>query len=296
MLPVKPQKPVPKGPGLSRAAYRWKRGWGARLRKAGLIYLPLILLAAIVWRGAAEGQWREIATQKVLALVDDMLSDPELALRRVEVSGPDGLSRAVAERLDGLVGSPSMKLDLSALRGDLEAMGRVERAEVALAPGGVLSVSVTERRPAVLWRDAEGTLFILDRDGVEIAEAAARADHPDLVVLLGRDAPQKVREALRIAEAAPSLTTRLRALIRIGERRWDVVLDRDQRIMLPEEGAPAALARVMALHHGEDELLERDLSVIDMRIADRPVLRLKPRAAETRQRDLEQALEEAEET
>src|SRR5690606_6967422 len=84
-------------------------------------------------------------------------------------------------------------------------------------------------------------------------------------------------EALSLFRAVPDLRPRLRAFVRVGQRRWDVVLDRDLRIMLPERGAEAALARVMALHYGE-ELLDRDLAAIDMRLGARPTLRLTPDA------------------
>ncbi|MBA3324560.1 MAG: cell division protein FtsQ, partial [Rhodobacteraceae bacterium] len=55
------------------------------------------------------------------------------------------------------------------------------------------------------------------------------------------------------------------------------VLDRDQTIRLPEEGALAALRRVMALHSAE-ELLERDVAVVDLRDPERPMLRLSDHA------------------
>jgi cell division protein FtsQ len=59
----------------------------------------------------------------------------------------------------------------------------------------------------------------------------------------------------------------------MGERRWDMVLDRDQRILLPEEDPVAALQRVMALHKAQD-MLERDISIVDMRNGARPTIRL----------------------
>ena len=48
------------------------------------------------------------------------------------------------------------------------------------------------------------------------------------------------------AEVADRSTT-LRGLVRVGDRRWDLVLDRNQKIMLPEQNAPAALERLIAL-------------------------------------------------
>ncbi len=59
----------------------------------------------------------------------------------------------------------------------------------------------------------------------------------------------------------------------MGERRWDVVLDHGQRIMLPQDRPVQALEHALALDRAED-LLARDVRAVDFRIADRPVLRL----------------------
>ena len=63
----------------------------------------------------------------------------------------------------------------------------------------------------------------------------------------------------------------------MGERRWDLVLDRDQRILLPDHGALGALERVMALD-ATQQLLARDVRVVDMRNPSRPILRLSAEA------------------
>jgi cell division protein FtsQ len=61
----------------------------------------------------------------------------------------------------------------------------------------------------------------------------------------------------------------------VGDRRWDLVLDRDQRVLLPETGAVAALERVIALDEAQ-QLFARDISLIDMRIPERPTVRVTP--------------------
>ena len=50
--------------------------------------------------------------------------------------------------------------------------------------------------------------------------------------------------------------------------------------MLPETGAADALRQVIALQASE-ALLDRDISVVDMRNADRPILRLNPDALQS---------------
>ena len=67
----------------------------------------------------------------------------------------------------------------------------------------------------------------------------------------------------------------------MGERRWDVVLDRDQRILLPTEQPMRALERVIALE-GAQDILTRDVARVDMRLARRPTVQMTNEAAEER--------------
>ncbi|MDB4092115.1 cell division protein FtsQ, partial [bacterium] len=84
-------------------------------------------------------------------------------------------------------------------------------------------------------------------------------------------------EARNLMKVAAPLGTRLKGLVRMGERRWDVVLDRGQRIMLPEQEPARALERVIALNQVQD-VLERDLARVDMRLAHRPTIRMNENA------------------
>lgn len=106
----------------------------------------------------------------------------------------------------------------------------------------------------------------------------SRADRPDLPLIAGDGAEQNISEALTLYARAGPLRGRVRGLVRIGERRWDIILDRDQRILLPGEDAIAAFDRVIALDEAQD-MLERDVSIVDMRNAKRPTLRMNKEAA-----------------
>ena len=88
-------------------------------------------------------------------------------------------------------------------------------------------------------------------------------------------ADKAVPEALLILAAAEPILPRVRGLVRMGERRWDLVLDRGQRVLLPTDAPVKALERMIALDEAQD-LLDRDVIAIDLRLQDRPVLRLAP--------------------
>ena len=98
------------------------------------------------------------------------------------------------------------------------------------------------------------------------------------------DDPEGFRRAnldgsLALIRAAAPLTDRMRGLVRMGERRWDVVLDRGQRIMLPETGAVRALERALAMDAAVD-MLGREIAAVDLRLPRRPTLRLAGEAVE----------------
>ncbi len=273
-----------KGPGPSKLTYRLSRAWAKPiLRNAALVYLPLIALAIAGWRVAADDGWRGMIEARIVSVVEQIAARPEFAVRGVAVfGGSDDLQADVRRALDIQPGMSSLKLDVEELRLRVEALGAVETATVQFDPQGTLRITVVERIAVVLFRRTDGGLVMLDKNGVEIGPAERRADHPELPVIRGPGAQDRVGEVIALLGGAPGIVPRLRALIRVGERRWNLELDRGMTIKLPETGGVEALSRIMALHYGE-ELLDRDIEVIDMRLPERPALRMKPEAAETYQ-------------
>jgi len=172
----------------------------------------------------------------------------------------------------------SFDLDLVAMQDAAEALDAVASVDLRVRKGGVLQIDVTERVPALVWRSGN-RLELLDGTGRRVASIATRTARPDLPLIAGPGADEATPEALDLLAAAAPLAGRLRGLVRVGERRWDVVLDREQRIMLPELDPVPALEEIIALHQAQD-LLSRDLAAVDMRNPYRPTLRMLPQAVQ----------------
>jgi cell division protein FtsQ len=269
------------GPGPSKLAYRLSRIWKKVWLRRAVQLLPVLCVGLLTLRTAmspAVAAWLDARCDAVVAALS---SRPEFAVHGFRVSGASG---ELAEAIGGVValppGASSLTLDVAAVQARIAALGPVRHVRVTLGSDGILMIAVDERIAEALWRDADGILRLVDREGVAIGPAGPRADHPSLPVVLGADAPAAMAEALALFRAVPELRPRIRALVRVGARRWDIALDRGLTIMLPERDAEAALARVMALHYGE-ELLDRQLSAVDMRLGERPTLRMTPEAVET---------------
>lgn len=194
----------------------------------------------------------------------------------------EGASREVEEDIREIfphdLPSSSFDIDLDAMRDMILGLPAVADASVRIRQGGVLVAEVAERQPVAIWRSRDG-LGIVDETGTVIGDLAQRADRPDLPVIAGQGADSAVPEALAILQAAAPLQARLRGLVRMGERRWDVVLDRDQRILLPERDPVRALERVIVLADVQ-EMLDRDVAAVDMRLGQRPTIRMNENAVD----------------
>jgi cell division protein FtsQ len=269
-------------PAPSRLSYRYQR-WmltpGIRFAlRAGL---PFVLVFAL----ASAFMANETRRDALIAFATDIRTSIEerpefmVNLMAIDGAGPN-VSEDIREVVPIDFPVSSFDLDLALIRESIVGLDPVLDASVRIRPGGILQVQVTERVPAVVWRSYAG-LAMLDRTGAHVDILARRALRPDLPLIAGEGADRAVGEALAIFAAAGPLRNRLRGLKRIGERRWDVVLDRDQRIALPAENPVPALERVIALAEAQD-LLARDLTVIDMRIRERPTIRLSQNAANQR--------------
>jgi cell division protein FtsQ len=286
VLPVK----VPRrDPAPSRLRYRLTRLWlRPGFRRLVNFGVPMLAGVLAAWTLLAEFDLRARLELAFTGLREAIVDRPQFVI--TEIAVPD-VSRDLAEqiRVAAFVRLPvsSLELDVAAVRERVEALGAVERARVRALTSGVLEIRAIERVPVVVWRAPDG-LELLDQNGVRVAEIDGRLRRPDLPLIAGAGAEVHVAEALALFDAARPVSERIRGLVRVGERRWDLVLDRDQIVELPERDPLPALQRVMALQAAE-ELLARDLSVVDMRDPRRPTLRLTQHATEELKRLQEEA-------
>ncbi|MEQ9693716.1 cell division protein FtsQ/DivIB [Shimia sp. SDUM112013] len=267
-------------PAPSKWAYRFERLMLTPLFRLMLrVFLPFAIVLAIAGIWFSDQDRRDQVSAAYNDLKSSIQTRPEFM---VNVMAIDGASAGIAEDIREIVPIDfpisSFDLDLNLIRERVVELPAVAGATVRIRPGGIMQIAVTERDPVVLWRTREG-LMLVDREGFVVATAQTRQLHAELPLIAGQGAEERVDEALALYAAAGPLLPRIRGLVRMGERRWDVVLNRDQRILLPETGAVQALERVIALNQAQ-EMLARDLAVVDMRLDSRPTIRIAERAVE----------------
>jgi cell division protein FtsQ len=242
------------------------------LRRLVFYGIPGFVLALAVGLYFADEEHRE----NLRAFADDVhrsiIERPEFKVSAAQISGAGPtLEEDIREVLPVDFPISSFSLDVQEMRKILVELDPVADASLQVRDG-ILFIDVSERKPAFVWRKRDG-LELLDETGHYVRSITARMDYPDLPLVAGEGADKNIAVARALLASAMPLADRLRGLIYVGERRWDLALDRNQRIMLPAEGAVQALEKVLILNDTQ-ELLDRAISVVDMRLSERPTLRL----------------------
>lgn len=166
----------------------------------------------------------------------------------------------------------SLDIDVEVLRLKVELIDLVESASVRLTSNGQVEVDVKIRKPVAIQR--LGTrLMLIDARGIKVDEVLSRSQRLDLPLLVGKGAEKCVDEALHLLLEIKDLVSRVRGLVRVGERRWDVILNRGQVILLPEKNPLNAIRKIISLQEGQ-KILDRNISYLDFRNINRPVLGL----------------------
>ena len=263
----------------SKLRYRlerlWLTWWIRSLVRVWLPVLALMLAGYAAWLSPAVNAW---AASQVSAVRDSVAARPEWQIDRVSVPvGSPDIERQILAVMNLQLPVSALDVDLVRLHRLVQGLNAVKSASVRFLESGVLEVTIVERMPGLVWRD-QNRIYLLDENGVMVAEVPRRSVRFDLPLVVGEGANAAIVEARELFSVLAPLEGKVLGLVRMGERRWDVVLE-NTVIMLPAEGGSNALREVMAMQ-AKDRALDLNISVIDMRDANRTIIRLNQSAIE----------------
>lgn len=169
-------------------------------------------------------------------------------------------------------------LDLDKARERLLAEPLIASVSVRKIYPNEIVINQVEREPAALWQ-RNGEIQVIAADGTVIDEMRDER-YVNLPLVVGEGANARLPEYLAMIEAAGPLGARIKAGTFVSGRRWTLKLD-GVDIRLPETGAADALTRLVRIER-ENRILEKDIIAVDLRMADRVVVRLTEEAAAAR--------------
>jgi len=165
-------------------------------------------------------------------------------------------------------------VDLEATRQKLLAYGWIAEARVSRRLPDTLVVDVVERAPAAVWQN-RGRLMLIDEGGV-LLDGVQSTRMPRLPLVIGEGANAQEPAYRKLMGAAPALKPVVRAAIWVGNRRWDLVFQTGERLLLPEGEAAAARTLVrFAQLDGTVGLLGKGYERFDLRDPSKLVARMR---------------------
>jgi len=261
-------------PAPSRFAYRIMRLLlTPRLRLIFTLGFPsLLIFCATLGLFININVWENIsAIKKDLKLA--FVERPEFMIKVASIDGSsDELANEIREILPLDFPVSYFDLDIKYLHKVVNEIPAVASTAIKISAGGVLQINVAEKSPAFIWRK-DNVMSVIDETGSFIRIANSRVDYPKLPLVVGEAADLAVSEISSLMQANEYFKDHVRAFIRVGERRWDLILENNVRIMLPQREFLAAFDRLMLMNEA-GSLFSGRLSNIDMRLVVRPTVRV----------------------
>ncbi|HEY7992198.1 MAG TPA: cell division protein FtsQ/DivIB [Stellaceae bacterium] len=235
-----------------------------------IVFALLAAGAAVLWRGhAAPASWSNLE-QRLIALS----ADAGFRVHAVQVVGRERASAAAILAALGVArGTPILSVDPTAAKARLEQVPWVKTASVYRRLPDTLFVQMTEQEPLAYWQRGNA-LTLIDRDGKPIG-AKNLGDYSRLPVLVGDDAPTNADAVIKMLASEPKLAEQVAAAVRVGGRRWNIEFKNGVSVALPEDDATGAWHRLAAIEKNH-RILERRVTLVDLRLPDRVYLRLPP--------------------
>jgi cell division protein FtsQ len=276
--------------GVLESSGRWRRFARSLDRVANrLARLPprsgLIATILVVAASAGYGAVRSDQADKVVNFFKDVRDSAANAagfgIAAVAVVGERHLSREEILAAAGVTRNASLLFfDVADARARLLTNPWIAEATVQKFLPDRLAISISEREAFALWQKA-GRVGVIASDGTVLEPYVLRR-YAGLPFVVGVGAETRAKEFLAMLDRRPELRANVRASVLVAERRWNLRLKNGVDVRLPEFDVEQALDQLAALER-DARLSSRDITAIDLRLADRITVRLSDGAFQARE-------------
>jgi len=248
--------------------------------RVGVTATVLILLGSAGF-GIVKGGHVEELTSALSDTRNAIANSAGFRIVSVAINGRKQLTQDEVLAIGGVNGRSSLLfLDAESVRDRLKANPWIGEATVLKLYPGQLQIDIVERSAFALWQQ-DGRLSVISDDGAVLQPYVSRR-FISLPLVVGKGAETRARDFLALLDRYPQVRAATKAVIFVGERRWNLRLKDGLDIRLPENDVGNALATLTTLDK-EDRLFSRDIVAVDMRLPDRLTVQLSEDAAKARE-------------
>jgi cell division protein FtsQ len=241
----------------------------------------LVFLLGVSTYGVVKGDHIATIQAAIKDGADAAANAAGMRIATVSLSGQRQVSREEIFAAAGVTDRSSLLfLDVAEARARLEAIPWIAEATVRKLYPDRLQITVTEREAFALWQQ-QGKVHVIAADGTVLA-AKVEPRLAALPFVVGNGAAVKARDFLAVLDRYPSVRDSVRAAILVADRRWNLRLKNGIDVRLPDTDVERALETLARLN-AEKNLLNRDITAVDLRLPDRLTVRLSDAVAQARE-------------
>lgn len=275
---------------LGRAIHRLSSLLDPYIPRGAGTAAAVAFVAVSVSYGAVRGGHVETVIAQFKDARDVLANAAGFNISSIALGGQSQLTREQILATAGVTGRTSLLfLNADDARIRLKANPWIADATVLKLYPDRLHISVTERKAYALWQK-DGRVSVIARDGT-VLETYVAPQFAQLPLVVGQGAAHRAADFLSVMDRYPLIRDQARAYVLVAERRWNIKLKNSLYVRLPEAQPERAIETLIALDR-DKKLLSRDITAIDLRLADRVTVRLSDAVAQERNIARDEALKD----
>jgi cell division protein FtsQ len=229
-----------------------------------VVLLGALFASGVIGRGA----------HAVGRAIDTVSADAGFGISEIHITGNRRTPyNQILEVLGMQPGQSIFSADLWSAQRKLAALEWIASAEIHRRYPDAIFVTLVEKRPFALWQappenliggaHGDAPIWVVERNG-KLITSHDLEKFRRLPKLVGEGAPESAADLVDAVQAHRAIAARIAAYSRVGQRRWNLILDDGVTVELPETGWQKQLD---ALEHLiiDNGVLERDITQIDLR-------------------------------
>lgn len=274
------RRPAPRKSPARRKSNGWSMKLGAwahaRLREAQydsvsrkvLQGLSVGTIAVIFFAIAAATGVINDVTNAISTKAADVTRAVGLAVRKVEVVSSQGSQMsdaqiAEAEAIAGIISEDVMfSVNPKEIHDRVMVLPWVEGVTVRRLWPSTIQILVKPRAGFAIWQN-NGQLRFIDAGGKDLGIADPQKIK-NLPMVIGHNANTAAPAAFKALSTRRQIANRTFALVRVGDRRWNIRLRNGGEVLLPEQGFETALDNLENLQT-QYRILDRSFTRLDVR-------------------------------
>jgi len=197
----------------------------------------------------------------------EFTSDIGFKLENVLIEGQHNISSEdILSKLEADKGTPIFSIHLDEVKSNLEKNSWVKSVSIQRRMPDTIYIDIVERVPIAIWQ-INKKLFLIDDDGFKITSENIE-NFAHLPHVIGSDANIYATSLIKDLSEYPEFASKIISSVRYGERRWNLNLQQNITIKMPETGFKEALKYIIQLDKAS-KLFDKNYKVIDLRDKDK---------------------------